>query len=169
MSNLRCTFSKMYLPHLLPFDYLGDSSLLDRKEIFPSLILFRVFCNLVIGHQGQEGTDETNVFTVLVLRFSAQITSMHFCRIFHYQKQGGRGLKANHGSVAILRALVTSVSPLPGTDENSEMEEGDLGVRHGASHHHQGSPCEPKTACHPYMPKPHQKGIFLSGLYLQLT
>ena len=86
MSNLRCTFSKMYLPHLLPFDYLGDSSVLDRKEIFPSLILFRVFCNLVIGHQGQEGTDETNVFTVLVLRFSAQITSMHFCRIFHYQK-----------------------------------------------------------------------------------
>ena len=73
------------LPHL-PFDYLGDSSVLDRKEIFPSLILFRVFCNLVIGHQGQEGTDETNVFTVLVLRFSAQITSMHFCRIFHYQQ-----------------------------------------------------------------------------------
>ena len=33
-------------------------------------------------------------------------------------------------------ALVTSVSPLPGSDENSEMEEGDLGVRHGASHHH---------------------------------
>ena len=43
---------------------------------------------------------------------------------------------ANHGSVTILRALVTSVSPLPGSDENSEMEEGDLGVRHGASHHH---------------------------------
>ena len=88
MSNLRCTFSKMYLPlpHLLPFDYLGDSSVLDRKEIFPSLILFRVFCNLVIGHQGQEGTDETNIFTILVLRFSAQIASMHFCRIFHYQK-----------------------------------------------------------------------------------
>ena len=69
MSNLRCTFSKMYLPlpHLLPFDYLGDSSVLDRKEIFPSLILFCVSWNLVIGHQGQGGTDETNVFTVLVL------------------------------------------------------------------------------------------------------
>ena len=68
MSNLRCTFSKMYLPlpHLLPFDYLGDSSVLDRKEIFPSLILFCVSWNLVIGHQGQGGTDETNVFTVLV-------------------------------------------------------------------------------------------------------
>lgn len=26
--------------------------------------------------------------------------------------------------------------PIPGFDENSEMEEGDLGVRHGASHHH---------------------------------
>ena len=66
--NLRCKFSKMYLPlpHLLPFDYLGDSSVLDRKEIFPSLILFCVSC-LVIGHQGQGGTDETNVFTVLVL------------------------------------------------------------------------------------------------------
>ena len=37
----------------------------------------------------------------------------------------------------ILRALVISVSPLPGSEENSEMEEGDLGVRHGASHHHQ--------------------------------
>ena len=70
MSNLRCTFSKMYLPlpHLLPFDYLGDSSVLDRKEIFPSLILFCVSWNLVIGHQGQGGTDETNVFTVLVLQ-----------------------------------------------------------------------------------------------------
>ena len=88
MSNLGCTFSKIYLPlpHLLTFDYLGDSSVLDRKEIFPSLILFCVSWNLVIGHQGQGGTDETNVFTVLVLRFSAQITSMHFCRIFHYQK-----------------------------------------------------------------------------------
>ena len=70
MSNLRCTFSKMYLPlpHLLPFDYLGDSSVLDQKEIFPSLILFCVSWNLVIGHQGQGGTDETNVFTVLVLQ-----------------------------------------------------------------------------------------------------
>ena len=31
------------------------------------------------------------------------------------------------------------------------------------------SNCEPKTACHPYMPRRHQKGIFLSDLYLQLT
>ena len=33
----------------------------------------------------------------------------------------------------------------------------------------EGLPCEPKTACHPYMPRRHQKGIFLSDLYLQLT
>ena len=40
-----------------------------------------------------------------------------------------------------IMALVTSVSSLPGSDENSEMEEGDLWVRHGASHHHQVKDC----------------------------
>ena len=217
MSNLRCTFSKMYLPlpHLLPFDYLGDSSVLDRKEIFPSLILFCVSWNLVIGHQGLGGTDETNVFTVLVLKKCVCVgggsptvptaflsTNRIYALLSHFSLP----------KIVIFTLLLSNVrSQFAFTTLSSSPEFQDWRVGVGrlsqpwqcydfesigyisffltwvwwkqwnggrrswgqawgqSSPSSEGLPCEPKTACHPYMPRRHKKGIFLSDLYLQLT
>ena len=172
----------------------------------PSLILFCVSC-LVIGHQGQGGTDETNVFTVLVLHMlwvptAFLSTNRIYALLSHFSLP----------TIVIFTFLSSNVrSQFAFTTLSSSPEFQDWRVGVGrlsqpwqcydfesigyisfsltwvwwkqwnggrrswgqawgqSSPSSEGLPCEPKTACHPYMPRRHQKGIFLSDLYLQLT